>query len=97
VITLVDATQALDARKTSAIGDQDRVVGAEVMARVAAGLDLDITELHALATRWAIVALNGALSGTTDIVRALAGGWADGVVTGLLLAEMRSREEPVAS
>lgn len=96
MITLSDAVDAMDERKVAVYGDGDGLVYEGQQRRLMVGLDLDFDELHNIASLGASIWLTGLLTGACDIGEALRGLWADGVMTGLLLAEMRKKETAAA-
>ena len=88
----MDVILALDERKTAAYGDGDANLTADQMRRLLVGLDLDAQELSDATERVMRTFLSALLTRQTDLVAALRGAWSDGVMTGLLLAQMRERE-----
>ncbi|HET6867717.1 MAG TPA: hypothetical protein VFH80_17495 [Solirubrobacteraceae bacterium] len=92
-VTLEDAIRALDARKDALRGDSDPHLTAFEMRGLLVGLDLDALELSEGSQLVMETFLTALLTGATDVDAAFRGCWSDGVMTGLLLAHLREREE----
>lgn len=98
-VKIRDAVVAVDARKraaglgSAAAGETAPLADVDL---ILVGLDLDNDELRDMATLCADQALEHIIAGRPPA--AIAGGlWADGLMTGLMLAEMRARAEARAA
>lgn len=92
-VTLVDAIRAVDERKEAAFGEEDLTGGVtldEVM-RLAVGFDLEPEEVQQTAMAALLVFAQDVASGN-DPAAAVKGTFINGLLAGLLLADMRSRE-----
>jgi hypothetical protein len=96
--TLVDAVEALNARKTTEYGGDETVTLPEQRARrVMVGLDLDYDELVEVLDIATCTLLSENVVGHADAYMTVSGAWLDGLLTGLLLAEGRARVEARAA
>lgn len=87
-----DAILALDDRKHAVYGRTDGLLDETLMRRLLLGFDVDVDELYAAMGVAARVFLAGMLAGKVTRAQALASAWCDGLITGLMLAELRGRE-----
>jgi hypothetical protein len=93
-VKMADAIRALDARKESVFGGEFSTNLGEVRARqMFIGTDVDVVEAMAWAKAAACVFAIPLCDGEIDPVTALKGSWLDGLLTGLVFADLRSRED----
>jgi hypothetical protein len=91
-VTLLEAAVAFNERKRVLFGDTlGGQADEDAVRRLSVGFDLDFTELWAMARRHAFVGLSGVGLGIGDPVQACTGLWMDGLLTGMMLAELRAR------
>ena len=89
-----DAARALDARKDALLaGDAPGVLEPDEFRLMWAGLEIDYDDAQKVAERAAEVAAANMHGRRAHPMQILAGLWADGLATGVLLADMRAREE----
>lgn len=88
-----DAVAALDARKTALYGGASPKVEVDGLRGLMVGLDLSVDELGEMSDLVLSASLRGVLAGRTDVCAALRGTWVDGLLTGMLLCELRAREK----
>jgi hypothetical protein len=89
------AIKRLEERKLASgvVGDKyGELQGEDATRRVFSGLDLDIDEVFEVHRIMARTVLGGLAEGNNAVLVG-AGMWFDGLVTGLLIAEARQREE----
>lgn len=93
--TLRDAIRVLDERKHALYGEDNANANCTVdqMRCLLVGLDLDGRELSEHAEEVMTLFISAVAAGVTDVDAAFRGCWPDGVMTGLLLAHLREREE----
>lgn len=94
-VHIADAIERLDERKRALVEAAGTIdVPTDTVPLLATGLDLDPGELIGLAFRMVGPTLARLYADTEhDFAQAMGGSWIDGVVTGMLLAEMRGEAE----
>lgn len=93
MITILDAVEAFDKRKLALLGgDAPALVQRDGVGLLTVGLDVDPEEMERIGTNYAIWTIYQVGERDHEPVAAIAGTWADGFVTGLLLADLRAKE-----
>lgn len=93
MITILDAVEAFDARKRSHLGGKPvALVPPAGLALLTVGLDVDPAEVEQVGTNYAIWTIYQVGEQDHEPISAIAGVWADGLITGLLLAELRAQD-----
>ena len=92
-VSLLDAVRALDERKTAAWGAETSAVLDRRQAGVMLlGTDMDFDEAWGVSRLATITILTELFAARVGIARCVQGGWFDGLLTGLMLAELRAQE-----
>jgi len=91
-VTLRDAVNALDERKVAAFDPDEVHAPIGKAALLAVGLDIDIDELHTVGGEIGGILIGGLLAEELAFRKIPSSAWIDGVLTGLLLAQLRERE-----
>jgi hypothetical protein len=91
-VTLEDALEALNARKTSASAGRDfDLHGDDVTRLVFSGLDLNFDDLNEMGEAAAMHFIMCAVSNPEEPINtAVASAWIDGVVTGIIFERLRT-------
>jgi hypothetical protein len=93
-VSVVEALGVYEARKEAAFGGDGATVDVDVSAVLTVGLDLDTQDVERCAMAVARQIMTDVLDGTcASPALAVKSAWYEGLVTGLILAEMRQRDE----
>lgn len=93
---LTDAVEALNKRKLAANESaMERLVDLKDMRLIFAGTDLDYDETNDLAMVFAHNAVVATMSEDSYLLSTVAGMWIDGILTGLMIAELRAKRDAI--
>lgn len=95
---LEDAIETLNARKRASNSDcEDALVYASEMPGVFSGTDVTVEEAAEYGTYVASVMIGNAVNAGIPVANAICSIWADGLLTGIVLADIRAKRDRIGA